>query len=106
MKRHSKTSGRPGNKGRDPSWAPSFLLLQGGKYPPKAGCAASVVLVPHGVRKHGWADLGPALTQRGGSTSVKRIKVILATVAAVALMLLAASPALASHGWEGTAWEQ
>jgi hypothetical protein len=36
---------------------------------------------------------------------VKRIKVILATVAAVALMLLAASPALAS-GWEGTAWEQ
>lgn len=37
---------------------------------------------------------------------MKRIKVILATVAAVALMLLAASPALASHGWEGTAWEQ
>lgn len=36
-----------------------------------------------------------------------RIKLILATVAALAVMMLvAASPALALHGWEWTNWER
>jgi hypothetical protein len=38
---------------------------------------------------------------------VRRIKLILVTVAAIAVMMVAAaSPALAEHGWEWTAWWQ
>jgi hypothetical protein len=38
---------------------------------------------------------------------VKRVKPVLVTVAAMAVMMVAAaSPALASHGWEWTPWWQ
>jgi hypothetical protein len=38
---------------------------------------------------------------------VKRVKLILGTVAVMAVMMLAAvSPAVASHGWEWTDWWQ
>ena len=35
---------------------------------------------------------------------MKRIKLILATVAAIAVMMVAASPALADHGWWFSDW--
>ncbi len=37
---------------------------------------------------------------------MKRIKLILAAVAATTVTMTAASPALAKHGWEPTDWSQ
>ncbi len=37
---------------------------------------------------------------------MKRIKLVLVTVVAIAVMAASASPALARHGWEWTEWWQ
>ena len=45
--------------------------------------------------------LPPRLPQRGGSVAMRRIKVILAVVAAVATLIVMAAPAMAQTWWGG-----